>query len=52
MPVSRLSTAKLDAGRASAMLLSEECQLGSGLHAHTESLADFVRLGGLLLDGA
>jgi len=56
--VSKLLTAKrrakrgLDTGRASAtLLLSGECQLGSGLHAHTKSLTDLVRLGGLLLDG-
>ena len=41
----------LDSGRASAtLLLSGECHLGSGLHAHTKSLTDLVRLGGLLLD--
>ena len=41
----------LDSGRASAtLLLSGECLLGSGLHAHTKTLTDLVRLGGLLLD--
>ena len=41
----------LDSGRASAtLLLSGECLLGSGLHAHTKSLTDLVRLGWLLLD--
>ena len=41
----------LDAGRASAMLLlSGECQLGSGLHAHSESLTDLMFVSGLLLD--
>jgi hypothetical protein len=36
----------LDSGRASAtLLLSGECQLGSGLHAHTKSLTDLVRRG-------
>ena len=55
--MSRLLTAKrrakrgLDSGRASAtLLLSGECLLGSGLHAHTKSLTDLVRLGWLLLD--
>jgi hypothetical protein len=53
--MSRLLTAKrraqrgLDSGRASAtLLLSGECQLGHGLHTHTNSLTDLVRLGGLL----
>jgi len=42
----------LDAGRASAtLLLSGECQRGSGSHAHSESLTDLVIVGGPLLEG-
>jgi hypothetical protein len=38
-------------GRASAtLLLSGECQLGSGLHADSESMTDLVFVGGPLLD--
>lgn len=56
--MSRLLTAKrrskrgLDSGRASAtLLLSGECHLGTGLYAHTESLAYLMDMGGLSLDG-
>jgi hypothetical protein len=42
----------LDSGLASAtLLLSGGCHLGSGLHAHTKSLADLVLMGGPLLGG-
>jgi hypothetical protein len=50
-PRTRRAKRGLDTGRASATLcLSGERLLGSGLHAHTKSLTDLVRLGGLLLD--
>jgi hypothetical protein len=56
--VSRLLTAErrakrgLDSGWASATFcLSGECQLGSGLHAHSESLTDLVFVGGPLVEG-
>jgi len=51
-PRTRRAKRGLDTGRASAMLLlSGECHLGSGLHAHTKSLTNLMDMGGLLLDG-
>ena len=41
----------LDTNRASAtLLLPKECQLGSGSHAHTESVTDIVFVRGSPLD--
>ena len=50
-PRTRRAQRGLDTGRASAtLLISGECQLRSGLHAHSKSLTDIVSLGGLLFD--